>query len=242
MSVTPTPVHVVHSSTANTASVIAALARCGAEPVLTEDPGAIERAERLVLPGVGSFGAMMRQLADTGVVEILRERLRDERPTLGICLGMQVFFESSEESPGVRGLAVAPGRVARFRDPGGAPGAGSGSGPSGAAPLRIPQFGWNSVAADAACRVLASGPVYFANSYRATDAEALRAAGWRLATARHGGAFIAAVERGQHGQITACQFHPELSGPLGAALLRRWLGAAERRSRAAAEQQIGAPE
>src|SRR5690606_3529373 len=82
--------------------------RCGAEPVLTEDPGAIERAERLVLPGVGSFGAMMRQLADTGVVEILRERLRDERPTLGICLGMQVFFESSEESPGVRGLAVAP--------------------------------------------------------------------------------------------------------------------------------------
>lgn len=202
-------VAVVRTGTANLASVVAALSRCGARPSITSDPAEVERAERLVLPGVGSFGAAMASLHERGLVQPLRRRIGAERPTLAICLGLQVLAAGSEESPGVEGLSVVPGRVARFAEA-----------------ARVPQLGWNSVAASDACRLLTDGFAYYANSYRLTD----RPAGWACATTDYGGRFTAAMERGS---VLACQFHPELSGPWGRALIERWL--------AAAGGEVGAP-
>ncbi len=195
-------VAVVGTGTANLASVLAGLERAGARARLTQEPGDAARAERVVLPGVGAFGAAMETLHAHGLVEPLRERVAAGRPTLGICLGLQLLAETSAESPGVRGLGVLPGAVRRLPDT-----------------VRVPQLGWNRITPSTGCRLLAAGHVYFANSY------ALAAAppGWAAAVADHGGTFVAAVERGT---VLACQFHPELSGRFGLDLVRRWLEAA----------------
>jgi imidazole glycerol phosphate synthase glutamine amidotransferase subunit len=191
-------VAVVRTGTANLASVLAGLRRAGAEPFVTTDPAVVRDAERVVLPGVGAFGAAMAALREHGLVEPLRSRAVAGRPLLGICLGLQLLTRESEESPGVEGLGVIPAAVRRF--------------PPGP---RIPQLGWNHVAPVGA-RVLAAGHAYFANSYRL---DALPD-GWGGAMGEHGGPFVAALERGR---VVACQFHPELSGPWGRALLERWL-------------------
>ena len=130
-------VTVVRTGSANLASVVAALGRAGRTPGLVDDAGAVARAERLVLPGVGAFGAVMARLVELGLVEALTERIAAGRPTLAICLGLQVLAEGSEESPGVAGLGVVPGRVTRL--PGG---------------VVVPQLGWNRVEADPGCRLL----------------------------------------------------------------------------------------
>ena len=201
-------VAVVATGVANTASVLTALARVGAEPALCEGAGAaaaVRSADFVVLPGVGAFAAGAAQLAAAGLVDVLRERVAAERPLLAICLGLQLLCEHSEESPGVAGLGVLPVDVTRFPDvaPGGAR-------------LRVPQLGWNLVEPDAGCRLLRPGYAYFANSYRV----AAKVPGLAVATADHGGPFVAACERGAQ---LYCQFHPELSGPYGLDLLRRWL-------------------
>lgn len=192
-------VAIVRTGVANLASVLAALGRAGAEAGLTTDPEVVARAERVILPGVGAYGAGRAALDATGVTEALVERVKQGRPTLGICLGMQLFFEASEETPGVPGLGVVQSEVRRFDAPG----------------IRVPQLGWNRVAPDTGCRFVQPGYALFANSFRATAAP-----GWAVATADHGGAFVAAAERGD---VLLCQFHPELSGAWGAALLARWL-------------------
>ena len=151
-----------------------------------------------MLPGVGAFGAAMVRLAEHGLDAALKERIAADRPTICICVGHQLLFESSEESPGLRGLGIVPGAVGRFTGD-----------------VRIPQFGWNHVHAGEGCNMLESGYAYFANSFRAVEAP-----GWRIAHAEHGGRFIAAMERGK---VIGCQFHPELSGAYGAALLSRFL-------------------
>src|SRR5690606_8116047 len=115
--------------TANLASVLAAFRRLGADPVVVDEPEAVARADRLVLPGVGTFAAARAALDARALVEPLRERLGAGRPTLAICLGFQLLFEASEESPGAEGLGLLPGVVRRF--------------PAGA---RTPQLGWNRVA------------------------------------------------------------------------------------------------
>ncbi|MEL6739448.1 MAG: imidazole glycerol phosphate synthase subunit HisH [Planctomycetota bacterium] len=201
---------VVRTGTANLASVLAALRRVGVDPVETQDAGAVRDAPLVVLPGVGSFGAAMETLsAHAGLGEALASRARSGRALLAICLGFQVLFESSEESPGVRGLGVLPGSVRRFA---GAPG------------LRVPQMGWNTIEPAAACRSLAGGEVYFANSYRVGEGEWAAPAGWAPAWCAHGDRFVAGVEAAE-GRVVACQFHPELSGALGASLLARWVAA-----------------
>jgi imidazole glycerol phosphate synthase glutamine amidotransferase subunit len=194
-------VKVVRTGTANLASVLAGLSRAGASAEVTEDIAAVESAERLVLPGVGAFGAAMERLSALGLIEPLQRRIDQGRPTLAVCLGLQLLAESSEESPGIRGLARFPLAVRRF-----APQAG----------LRVPQLGWNRIQPDPSCTLLEPGWAYFANSYRLVEAPA----GWSAAWSDHGGRFIAAIERGA---ILACQFHPELSGAYGRALLLRWL-------------------
>jgi imidazole glycerol phosphate synthase glutamine amidotransferase subunit len=192
-------VHVVRTGVANLASVLAGLARVGATPVLIERADEIVAAERLILPGVGAFGAAMAALEHLGVVEALQERVRAGRPTLTICLGLQLLARESEETPGVAGLGVIDAVVTRFRGP-----------------VRVPQMGWNRVDPAPDARWIRPGFAYFANTYKLDTLPA----GWSGGTAEHGGRFVAAVERGD---VLACQFHPELSGPWGAELLARWV-------------------
>ena len=190
---------VVQTSTANTASVMAGLNRVSARPILTEDPDRIKSAERVVLPGVGTFSAAISQLQKNGLMEALSERLVEGRPTLAICLGLQLLCEGSEESPGTAGLGLLPAEVLSFPDS-----------------VRIPQMGWNEIIPDSSCRYLKQGHAYFANSYRL----AIPPQTWHAAWSDYGDPFVAAVEKGD---VLACQFHPELSGSWGRDLLARWL-------------------
>lgn len=192
-------VTVIRTGTANTASVVAALERAGCEVRVSAEPAAVAAADRLVLPGVGSFGPVAVGLRERGLAEPLAERFASDRPSLAICLGLQLLAQSSEEDEDVGGLGVLPTTVVRFR--------------SG---LRVPQLGWNRLSVRPDCRLLSDGAVYFANSYVLDRIPE----GWTGATADHGGDFVAAIERGP---VLACQFHPELSGAAGQALLERWL-------------------
>ncbi len=192
---------VIRTGTANLASVMAALGRCGAQARISAEPRDVDEADRLVLPGVGSFGAAMQTLRAGGLVEPLRRRVAAGRPTLAICLGMQLLAEGSEESLGVSGLGVIRGRARRLP-----------------ASVRVPQLGWNAVEAEPGCGTLSSGYAYYANSYRLMEPPQ----GWRVATTDYGGRFVGAIERGA---VVACQFHPELSGAWGRGLIERWLAA-----------------
>jgi glutamine amidotransferase len=191
---------VVPTGTANLASVRAALMRLGARPRLAEDAAMIEDAAHVVLPGVGSFGATMAGLREAGLDAALAARVGAGRATLAMCVGLQVLFEAGDESPHARGLAAFAGRVGRFPET-----------------VRVPQFGWNEVVPEPGCRLVEPGYAYFANSYRV-----LEAPGCAIATAEHGGRFVAALE---WRRVLACQFHPELSGAYGHELIARWLEA-----------------
>ena len=186
------------TGTANLASVQAAFRRLGAEPRVAENVDEIAAASHVMLPGVGAFGASMARLKERGLDAALRDRILADRPTICVCVGYQLLFEASEESPGVAGLGVIREPIGRY--------------PSD---VRTPQFGWNLVRPAEDCDLLEEGYAYFANSYRATSAP-----GWKVAHAEHGGRFVAAVERGN---VIGCQFHPELSGAYGMALLSRFL-------------------
>lgn len=190
---------IIPTGTANLASVRVAFRALGADPQLVGGPQDVERAELLVLPGVGAFAAGMAALRQGGLVEPLRARIAAGRPTLAICLGHQLLAEGSEESPGVPGLGVVPHRVRRL--PGGVP---------------VPQLGWNGVRAEPGCRLIGDGAAYFANSYALFETPD----SWQVARTRHGASFVAAMERGR---VLSCQLHPELSGDWGLSLLRRWL-------------------
>lgn len=207
------PVELVSTGTANQASVRAAFRRLGVELSETT-PESLGAAPLAVVPGVGAFAAARASLEERGLWLPLRERLAAGRPTLLICLGLQLLADSSEESPGVAGLGAAPGRVERF-----------GSG------LVVPHMGWNRVQAPAGSRYLQPGWAYYANSYRLPQAPA----GWLGATSDYGGPFVAALERGA---VLACQFHPELSGAWGQDLLARWLARAPQASLEAKQLEV----
>lgn len=160
----------------------------------------VSGADHVVLPGVGSFGAAMDEVDRAGMREALCDRLAAGRPTLAICVGMQLLATASDESEGAQGLGHVNARVGRFSES-----------------VRVPQLGWNEVVASEGCRFLSDGWAYFANSFRLDDIPE----GWTGATAEHGGEFVAAMERGD---VLACQFHPELSGSWGSAILAKWLG------------------
>ena len=196
-------VTVVRTSTANLASVRTGFERLGCTVRTTSEPGDIESADRLVLPGVGAFAAARRALAAHDLEAPLRERIERGRPTLGVCLGMQLMARGSDEAPGVPGLGVLDGVVGAYPES-----------PS----WRVPQMGWNRVVPDADCQVVPDGYAYFANSYRLADPPP----GWLAVRCDYAGTFVAAVERGP---VVGCQFHPELSGDYGKALLTRWLAA-----------------
>lgn len=192
-------VELLPTGAANTASVQVALERLGAQVRVAETPDAVREASRLVVPGVGSFGAAVAGLRRDDLLAALAERLRAGRPTLLVCLGLQLLAERSEESPDACGMGLLPGVAEPF--------------PAG---LRSPQQGWNRVEPGRGCRLVEPGHAYFSNGFRLTSA----AEGWEVVWSDHGGRFVAAVERGA---VLACQFHPELSGEWGAVLLARWL-------------------
>lgn len=191
---------IVPTGVANLASVQAGLRRVGASSRVEADPDAARVADRVVLPGVGAFAPAMQQLQTSGLVDALRERIEQGRPTLCVCLGMHLLCNSSEESPGIVGLGIVPTDVLRF-----------------SSELRVPQFGWNKITAPTSARYLRTGYAYFANSYRVPEP----VESWTCTMSDYGGPFVAAFERGD---VVACQFHPELSGSFGGGVLRRFVG------------------
>src|SRR5256886_1410033 len=194
---------IVDSGVANLGSIPGGLGRLGGGVAVTRDPAAVRQAPRVVLPGVGAFGAGMGALRAGGLDGAIRDVAASGTPLLGICLGMQLLCEASEETPGVRGLGVIAGACRRLP-----------------ADVRVPHLGWNMVTAPSNARLVTTGVAAFANSYALLDDQA----GWTAAWATHGVRFVAALE---HDGVLACQFHPELSGAYGAALLGRWLTGAK---------------
>ena len=193
-------VTIVPTGTANIASVMAAFRRVGAEPKISSSPENIETSRFVVLPGVGDFGTSMQALKQSGCASHIVNRLTKGKPTLSICVGLQLLCSKSEESPDETGLGVIPLDVSRFPDT-----------------VRVPQIGWNRVVPKGNNRFITEGYAYFANSFRLTEIPA----GWEGALTDHGGRFVSALEKGE---VLACQFHPELSGKWGLEILARWLG------------------
>lgn len=190
---------IVRTGAANLASVVAAFERLGRSVKITDNAFAVRTAKHVVLPGVGAFGPVARRLSESGLGEAVRFRVEEDLPTLAVCLGLHLLAAGSEEGDGAEGLGLLEAMASRYSES-----------------VVVPQLGWNSIEADAECRLLEDGAAYFANSYRLTD----RPPGWQVAWSDHGGPFVAAVERGN---ILGCQFHPELSGSWGEGLLGRWL-------------------
>jgi imidazole glycerol-phosphate synthase subunit HisH len=188
----------------NLRSAEKAFQHAGGDAVLTADPAVIDAADAVVLPGVGAFGRCREALAATGLDEVALGAIDSGRPFIGICVGMQLLFESSEESPGVPGLGVLPGSVRRLPDG-----------------VKRPQMQWNQV------DVVVPSPLwdglgdrpwmYFVHSYAADRSPDT------IATCDYGGPVVAAVRRGN---VVATQFHPEKSGRSGLALLGNVVGLA----------------
>ena len=192
---------VVDYGIGNLRSAEKALQRVGGDARLVSAPRDIEAAGAVVLPGVGAFGRCAAALADSGLAGAARAAATDGRPFLGICVGMQLLYESSEESPGAAGLGVLPGRVTRL--------------PEG---VKRPQMQWNVLAARRPGALLGTEEpwVYFVHSFFAPDGEEV------VATCDYGVTVPAAVERDS---LWATQFHPEKSGAAGLAMLGRFVAA-----------------
>jgi glutamine amidotransferase len=202
-----TSVAVLDYGMGNLRSVEKALERVGAQPVVTSDAERARDADALVLPGVGAFPKAMERIGELGLDELLRERVAAGAPLLGICLGVQLLFESSTEIGGAEGLGLLPGRVEAIEAPG----------------LKVPQIAWNHVAWRRASALTEGLPdpcaMYHVHSYaprpeREDDV---------LGTARYGAEFVSAVERPP---IYGVQFHPEKSGAHGLRLLGNFCGVA----------------
>jgi glutamine amidotransferase len=194
----------------NLGSVTKGFRRAGAEVELTGDPALLRRADALVLPGDGAFGATMAEIDGRGLAPLLREAVAAGTPLLGICIGMQVLFEQSEEHGRHQGLGLLPGRVRRFDDS-----------------LTVPHMGWNTLRARRAHPLLdgvADGShVYFVHSYYCDAAEDVV-----IATSDYGQDFAAIVGRGP---VLGLQFHPEKSQAVGQRLVANFVaGVAKRRA------------
>lgn len=191
----------------NLSSVANALREIGVQPVIAASPDVLTGATHLVLPGVGSFGDCMAQLESRGLVSAIRDWVAAGKPYLGICLGYQILFDSSEESPGVAGLGMVPGTVRRFKQ---TPG------------LKIPHMGWNSAVplnpeAGNWTGLGAEPYFYYVHSYFPVPADKAVIA---AETSYGDDTFAAAIEMPN---LLACQFHPEKSQDAGIRLIRNFL-------------------
>ncbi len=186
----------------NLRSVEKAFARLGFTVEITSDPDAINRAEKIVVPGVGAFGDAMRELRERGLIEPLLRAITDQRPFLGICLGLQVLFEGSEEAPNVPGLGVIPGLVKRLQTD-----------------LKVPHMGWNTLHVIRRPPILDgisdSAYVYFVHSYYVEPMDGSVTA----TTTDYGISFTSMIWRGN---LFATQFHPEKSQAVGLEILKKF--------------------
>ena len=198
-------VAIIDYDAGNIKSVEKAVHYLGKKAVVTSDPNEILSADRVILPGVGAFGDAMKRLHDLGLVDVIRRAVQQETPFLGICLGLQLLFEKSEESPGVAGLGLLRGEILRLPD---IPG------------LKVPHIGWNSLKYPNPGRLFRGIPedsyVYFVHSYylKAQDE------GIVTATTEYGTLVHASIESGN---LFACQFHPEQSSETGLTILENFL-------------------
>lgn len=191
----------------NLFSVEKALAALGADAKITSDARTIAAADKIVLPGVGAFGDCMENLTATGLIPTIKDFVKTGKSMLGICVGLQILFEGSEESIGVAGLGLLKGKVRRIQAPG----------------LKVPHMGWNSLTIKSQRQPLdlfqglSEKPyVYFVHSYHAVPQDSAIV----TATTEYGSELTAAVAKGN---IQATQFHPEKSGDVGLAILKNFI-------------------
>lgn len=191
----------------NLFSVEKALAALGADAKITSDARTIAAADKIVLPGVGAFGDCMENLTATGLIPTIKDFVKTGKPMLGICVGLQILFEGSDESIGVAGLGLLKGKVRRIQAPG----------------LKVPHMGWNSLTIKSPRQPLdlfqglSEKPyVYFVHSYHAVPQDSSIV----TATTEYGSELTAAVAKGN---IQATQFHPEKSGDVGLAILKNFI-------------------
>ena len=195
-------VTIIDYGAGNATSVERALQRLGTETERTDSPDKIAKAEVLLLPGVGHYSALVRALDEQGMRAVLSNVIQRGVPFLGICLGLQVLFESSAEAPQLHGLNLLPGNVRALP-----------------ATVKLPHMGWNQVSAHRESRLLAGidshAYFYFAHSYAAPESN-----GATAATCFYGDSFAAVVEKES---VFGVQFHPEKSGEAGSRLLQNFL-------------------
>lgn len=188
----------------NLLSVRKALEHLGAEPILVDEPSQVMDCDRLILPGVGAFGDAMIGLEERGLVEPIKEYAAAAKPFLGICLGMQILLDSSEEAPGISGLGLIPGKVLKFPSNG----------------LKVPHMGWNRLDQPKPSRLLdglgGEAYVYFVHSFYVAPTDNTVSA----AFSNYGFDFTSAIESGN---LAGVQFHPEKSQDAGLQILRNFL-------------------
>ena len=188
----------------NIRSVEKAMAKLGQEVWITRDRERIMNADKVILPGVGSFGDAMAHLREYNLVEVIKDVVAEKKPFLGICLGLQLLYESSEETPGVEGLGILKGKILKIPEQ---------------KDLKIPHMGWNSLHLQNDGRLfrgIEQNPyVYFVHSYylKAEEEETVKA------TTEYSVKIHASVEKDN---VFACQFHPEKSGDLGLQILKNF--------------------
>ena len=196
-------VAVIDYGMGNLKSVLNAFSRLNADIVISSDPDVVRNAPVIVLPGVGAFGRCMENLEKRGLTAAIKGHIRDGKRYLGICLGMQILFESGDETPGTPGLGIIKGTVPRF----------TGS-------MKVPHMGWNSVTLTKDSPMfngIQTGDYfYFVHSYYCAPSDP----GVIATTTDYGDPFVSSVETAN---IFACQFHPEKSQALGLKLLRNFL-------------------
>ena len=198
-------VAIIDYDAGNIKSVEKALLHLGEEVMITRDREKILNSDKVILPGVGAFGDAMEKLRSYGLDKVIYEVVEKKIPFLGICLGLQLLFEKSDETPGVKGLGILPGEVLRIPDKEG---------------LKIPHMGWNSLKLQNDGRLFKDLPeepyVYFVHSYylKATDESIVKA------TTEYSTHIHASVEQGN---VFACQFHPEKSSDTGLQILKNFV-------------------
>lgn len=202
-------VAIIDYGAGNLSSVKKALDYLGAENEITQDREKILSASHIILPGVGSFADAMHSMKERGLVDVVKEAAASGKPFLGICLGLQLLFESSEESPGVEGLGILKGRIVEIPKDNG---------------LKVPHMGWNSISVKQKNGIFKDiddeSYFYFVHSYYLKDAEEDVVA----ATTEYGVSIQCAVQKGN---LCATQFHPEKSSKVGLKLLENFLGKGE---------------
>ena len=198
-------VAIIDYDAGNIKSVEKALLHLGEEVIITRDREQILNSDKIILPGVGAFGDAMEKLRSYGLDKVIYEVVERKIPFLGICLGLQLLFEKSDETPGVKGLGILPGEILRIPDKEG---------------IKIPHMGWNSVKIKENARIFKDVPqdsyVYFVHSYYLKAGREEDVA----ATTEYSTLIHAAVE---HDNVFACQFHPEKSSEIGLKILKNFV-------------------